>query len=402
MSFRREKYVPAGGPDGGDGGRGGDIVVVADSTDMSLGAFRERRRYAAQNGQPGGGGKRSGRDGDPLVLHVPPGTVVRDGEELLADLDRSDALVVAARGGRGGRGNARFATSTRQAPRIGEVGEPGERRTLDLELKLIADVGLTGLPNAGKSTLLAAVTGARPKIAAYAFTTLTPNLGVAEVEGRALVLADVPGLIEGAHRGTGLGLDFLRHLERTRVLIHVVDASQGAEAAEAALRTVAAEMRSFSPELAARPALVAFNKMDLPESKQAAAALQAAHADAFFVSAADRDGVDDLLVAAAARVRADDDAAEAPQPPAQHRTYRHEGRRREPLTITRDGDIFRVLAPDVERMVQMTDLDSEEAVTRLQRRLRERGVDAALAAAGCTDGDDVAIGDFEFSYVDDG
>ncbi len=400
MSFRREKYVPAGGPDGGDGGRGGDVVIEADATDTSLGAFRERKRFAAQNGQPGSAAKRSGRDGETLVLHVPPGTVVRDGGELLADLDRFGARVIATRGGRGGRGNARFTTSTRQAPRIGEVGAPGERRRLILELKLIADIGLVGLPNAGKSTLLAALTGAHPKIADYAFTTLHPNLGVAELHsGSTLVLADVPGLIEGAHQGAGLGHDFLRHLERTRVLVHVIDASLGVEAALDARQTVERELHSFSDALARRPAVIAFNKMDVTEAAAVEAELRVRVPDAFFISAAAGHGVRELLERAAAVAASA--APVAPDPPSGvHRLYRHQSSRAAVQVTLADG-VYRVASPDVERMVMMTDLDSDEAVLQLQRRLRARGVDSALAAAGCSDGDDVVIGDFEFTYVDD-
>jgi GTPase len=402
VSFRREKYVPAGGPDGGDGGRGGDVVVVADSSDTSLTAYRDRRRFAAENGRPGGGGRRSGRDGDSVLLHVPPGTVVREGEQVIADLDRRGATVVVARGGRGGRGNARFATATRQAPHIGEVGEPGEGRRVVLELKLIADVGLVGLPNAGKSTLLAAMTAARPKIAAYPFTTLHPNLGVAELEGGGtLVVADIPGLIAGAHLGAGLGLDFLRHIERTRVLVHVVDAASGVAATEAAVATVTDELQAFSAPLAERPTLLAFNKIDLPEGAAAAPLLLESHPGSFAVSAAAGTGVEPLLErAAVAAARAAGDAPAEPAP-ASHRTYRRALPAASELQVTREDGSFRVSAPDVERMVAMTDLDSDEAVTRLQRRLRRRGVDEALAAAGCKDGDDVVIGDFEFTYVDD-
>ncbi|HET9051102.1 MAG TPA: GTPase ObgE, partial [Candidatus Dormibacteraeota bacterium] len=300
MSFRHEKYIPEGGPDGGDGGRGGDVIIVADSDDTSLTMFRERRSFRAGAGRPGEGGRRSGRNGDDVVLHVPPGTIVRDGTTLLADLDRRGARIVVAEGGGGGRGNARFATATRQAPRVNELGEHGERRRVHLELKLIADVGLVGLPNAGKSTLLAALTGAHPRIGAYAFTTLHPNLGVAETtSGQTLLIADVPGLIEGAHEGAGLGIGFLRHLERTRVLVHVVDAAGGVDAAREAMRVIDDELRSFSTVLADRPRIVAFNKVDIAEGAATADALAGAAADAFRISAATGDGCAALLEAAA-------------------------------------------------------------------------------------------------------
>ena len=408
VSFRRERYVPNGGPDGGDGGRGGDVVLVADAQANTLGAFRDRRRFRAESGRAGAGALKAGRNGADLVLEVPVGTVVTDLDEQvqLADLAIDGARVVVCRAGRGGRGNARFATATHQAPRIGEIGEPGQHRRIGLELKLIADVGLVGLPNAGKSTLLAALTAARPKIAAYPFTTLEPNLGVAEIEGgRTLVFADVPGLIEGAHLGAGLGIDFLRHLERTRVLVHVVDASAGEEAARAALETVRAELGSFSPTLAAREQLVALNKVDVPEGRDAAAAIAAAEPDAVAISAAGGEGVEELLGRVAVLVA---EAREA-QPkvtvgpePAAHRVYRHRPRRLGDVTAVREEDGWRVVGEALEREVAMTDLDSEEAVARLQRRLKVAGVDAALAAAGCVEGDTVRIGRAEFTYAEDG
>ena len=400
-SFRREKYVPAGGPDGGDGGKGGDVVIVADSSDTTLTSFRDKRRFVAENGRPGEGGRRSGAEGETLLLHVPPGTVVTEGDSRVADLDHDAARIVVARGGRGGRGNARFASSTRQAPRVRELGERGEQRLLRLELKLIADIGIVGLPNAGKSTLLAALTGARPKIAAYPFTTLHPNLGVAELgSGAVVVLADVPGLIEGAHSGAGLGHEFLRHVERTRALIHVVDASQGVEEAITAVTTIERELHSFNPALAERPQLLAFNKIDVPEGAAVALALQDEWPDAHRISAATREGTQALLASAAAlaarvtRTPPEEDGAAGDG----HRVYRHQARRTPPI-VTRDGDAFRVSGRDIERMVDITDLDNEEAVARLQRRMRALGVDAALAGAGCAEGDTVRIGDAEFTYT---
>ena len=403
VSFRREKYVPDGGPDGGDGGRGGDVLVVADSTDTTLSGFRERRSFHAEDGRAGGGGKRSGHQGTDLTLHVPVGTIVREGDVVLADLDRPGAVALAARGGRGGRGNTRFATATRQAPRAGELGDPGEKRHIHLELRLIADIGLVGLPNGGKSTLLAALTGARPKIAAYPFTTLHPNLGVAELEGgHTLVLADVPGLIEGASHGAGLGLEFLRHLERTRTLVHVVDASAGVDAARAALATVGAEIEAYSPELAGRPSVIAFNKIDIPKGADAADQLAAEFPGSFRISAQRGDGCAELLVAAAelaGRVIRD---APGPAQPGLHRVYRPRPRRVVTTDIVREDDGYRVVGELVERMVGRIDLENDEAVARLQRKLRAAGVDAALAAAGCREGDTVLIGDGEFTYTDDG
>lgn len=377
--------------------------MVADSTDTTLSGFRERRSFVAEDGRAGGGGKRSGHHGADLSLHVPVGTIVRDGDNVLADLDRPGAVALAARGGRGGRGNTRFATATRQAPRAGELGDPGERRHLHLELRLIADIGLVGLPNGGKSTLLAALTGAHPKIAAYPFTTLHPNLGVAELEGgHTLVLADVPGLIEGASHGAGLGLEFLRHLERTRTLIHVVDASAGVDAARDALATVRAEVEAYSPELAARPSVIAFNKIDLPAGSTAADELTVEFPGSFSISAQRGDGCGGLLLEAAelaGRVIRD---APGPAPPGLHRVYRPRPRRVVTNDVVREGDGFRVVGELVERMVGRIDLDNEEAVARLQRKLAAAGVDAALATAGCREGDTVRIGDAEFTYTEDG
>ncbi len=379
------------------------MLVVADSTDSTLSGFRERRSFRAEDGRAGGGGKRSGRHGADLTLHVPVGTIVREGDLVLADLDRPGAIATAARGGRGGRGNTRFATATRQAPRAGELGDRGESRHLHLELRLIADIGLVGLPNSGKSTLLAALTGAQPKIAAYPFTTLHPNLGVAELEGgHTLVLADVPGLIEGASHGAGLGLEFLRHLERTRTLVHVVDAAAGVDAARTALATVRAELEAYSPDLAGRPSVIAFNKIDLAEGAGAAGVLAAELPESFQISAQRGDGCRELLLAAAdlaGRVIRD---APGPAPPGLHRVYRPRPRRVVATDVIREEGGFRVAGDLVERMVGRIDLDNDEAVARLQRKLRAAGVDAALAAAGCREGDTVRIGEAEFTYSDDG
>ena len=393
-----------GGPDGGDGGRGGDVVLVADSDDTTLAGFRDRRRFHAPAGGPGGRARRHGAAGTDLLLSVPPGTIAHDVDTgaLLCDLDRRGARAVLAQGGRGGRGNTHYASATRQAPRVGELGERGTRRSVRLELRLIADVGLVGLPNAGKSTLLAALTGAHPRIAAYPFTTLEPNLGVAETaEGSALVIADVPGLIEGAHEGAGLGLEFLRHLERTRMLVHVVDASDP-EAVGAAIATVGAEIAAFSAALGAKPRVLALNKVDLLDGP-ARSALQAMHPDALLIAAAVMDGTPALLERVASLLAvapAEPPPTAAPVAGGEHRLYRHRGRR-EPPVVSREGDAYRVAAAGIERLVAMTDIDSDEAVARLQRTLRTSGVDAALAAAGCAEGDTVRIGDVEFVYADD-
>ena len=407
MSFRREKYVPMGGPDGGDGGRGGDVVLVADSTDPTLAGFRERRRFHAPTGAAGGKNLRHGAAGADIVLHVPPGTIVRDADtdEVLCDLDRPGARTVVGAGGRGGRGNTHFASSTRQTPRIGELGARGTKRRIHLELKLIADIGLVGLPNAGKSTLLAALTGAHPKIASYPFTTLHPNLGVAETAaGVTLVIADVPGLIAGAHRGVGLGLDFLRHLERTRALLHLVDATDSPEAVDEAVAAVNGELSAFSEALAAKPRLLVLNKGDLLDDAQRAE-IGARRPGAPLIAAADLDGTADLLeraatLVSAARAAELELALAQPGEPGEHRVYRHRPRRQAPA-VSREGDVYRVTADGIERLVAMTDMESDEGVARLQQKLRSAGVDAALAAAGCVDGDTVRIGDLEFTFADD-
>jgi GTP-binding protein len=297
VSFRREKYVPKGGPDGGDGGRGGDVVLRVDGHVRTLLDCREQPRYRAEHGRPGSGNQRSGRSAEDLAIRVPAGTLVRDAEsgEVLADLKHADESFVAARGGRGGRGNAHFATPTHQAPRHAEPGEPGEERRLELELKLIADVGLVGLPNAGKSTLLSRWTRARPKIAPYPFTTLEPHLGIAVLdEERNFVVADVPGLIEGAHLGKGLGLQFLRHLERTRALVFLIDVTDERPADTLAL--LSREIEQHSSDLATRPRLVALTKSDLlaPE-RRAEAARDAGLPDASVISAHSGEGLRELL-----------------------------------------------------------------------------------------------------------
>src|ERR687884_885336 len=260
LSFRREKFVPFGGPDGGDGGRGGSVFLRVNPNENTLYQFQDRRQFKAERGGSGSGAKKHGRKGQDLVIDVPPGTQVSTDEGVIADLVRPGEMLLVARGGRGGLGNVHFATPTNRAPRYAEKGEPGEERWLQLELKMIGDVGLVGLPNAGKSSLLAAISAARPKIASYPFTTLSPNLGVAEVDDLAVVVADIPGLIEGAHRGVGLGHQFLRHVERARLLVHVVDASADDPLAD--YRTVRDEMAEYDAALAERQTLIALNKMD--------------------------------------------------------------------------------------------------------------------------------------------
>ncbi|HVD04329.1 MAG TPA: GTPase ObgE [Candidatus Dormibacteraeota bacterium] len=403
-SLHREKFVPRGGPDGGDGGRGGDVVLRAELGLSSLQRFQLERSFQAQHGAAGEASKRHGSDGASVVLPVPRGTMVFDVAtgRLLADLDKVGSEVIVARGGRGGRGNTHFASPTFQAPRRREMGEPATSLRVRLELRLIADLGLVGLPNAGKSTLLARLTGAHPKIADYPFTTLSPNLGVAELQsGHSVTAADVPGLIEGAHLGAGLGVGFLRHLARTRVLVHVVDAQLGADGAVAAHHQVAEELRLHSAELGAKPSVVAVNKMDLVESSQAQAVVSALAAAlgedqrVMPISAATGEGTDELLAAASILM------AKAPDRSVQGGEFRlyqgPSGKDRTFKVVAGDG-MMRVEGESVERLVRTTDLDDDSSVLRLQRQLVRLGVEAALLAAGATPGSDVEIAGQTFSF----
>jgi GTP-binding protein len=405
-SFRREKFVPNGGPDGGDGGRGGDVVIHATREVTTLSDFRHNRRFRAVNGGDGSGNKRSGKRGDDCVIRVPPGTMVRNAEgEVLADLDHDEMKFIVAKGGRGGRGNARFASATHQAPRHAELGDPGDEMQLDLELKLIADIGLVGMPNAGKSTLLSAWTRAHPKIAPYPFTTLSPNLGVADIDDvRSVVVADVPGLIEGAHDGAGLGLEFLRHVERTRVLVHVVDASVGVEEARHALVTIHHELEAFDPALAERQTLIAFNKTDVPEGAECAEQLMREFSPSIAIAAITGDHCAAALKEAAEMVAEARAAAAAEAPAAEgdgHRVYRFDSSRKPAMVIPDDDGVLRVHSADLERIVSRTDTNNEESVARLWRRFRRENVDHALRAAGCRDGDTVRVGATEFEFMDE-
>lgn len=301
VSFRREKFIPKGGPDGGDGGRGGDVILRASSARRTLYRFRFERQFKAENGGHGQGSQKSGRAGQDLVIDIPPGTVVTDAEsgEILKDFDAPDSSFVVARGGRGGQGNTRFKSSTNRTPRFAQPGEPGQQLTLKLELKLLADVGLVGLPNAGKSTLIRAMTAARPKVGSYPFTTLTPSLGVVQTGwGDPFVVADIPGLIEGAHQGTGLGIRFLRHVERTRILVHLVDAGDlDPQDPLAPFRVINTELSRYSADLARKPQIVVLNKMDLPQAREGADAFEAAatETEPLRISAETGEGVTPLI-----------------------------------------------------------------------------------------------------------
>jgi GTP-binding protein len=390
-SFRREPFVPRGGPDGGDGGRGGSILLRATTGVTDLAEYARRPRWQAAAGGDGAGGRKSGKRGADLVMDVPVGTMALDEEgRLIADLDAPGARHEIAKGGAGGRGNVHFKSSTRQAPDHAEPGEKGDEITVTLELKLIADVGLVGAPNAGKSSLLAALTAARPKVANYPFTTLVPELGVMEVGDRRLILADIPGLVEGASRGAGLGLRFLRHVERTRILTYVVDGSAADPWAD--LEAVRAEIAAFSPELSRRPHLVAVNKVDLEPARRLRSRTR--RRDVHFVSALSGEGLDALSTAMAEAV------TEAPEPPRPERAP--VVTKLEPvaseLMVERRPWGFLVSGDRVERLVERTNLESDSGLDRFQVALDRIGVNGALERAGAQPGDTVRIGAAEFEY----
>jgi GTPase len=409
VSFRREKFVPFGGPDGGDGGRGGSVYLVVDPGLSTLMDFSRRRHVKAERGGHGRGKRQHGKAGEDLYVRVPPGTVVRtetpEGEAVLeADLVRPGDTVLVARGGRGGLGNTHFATSTNQAPRVAQKGEPGEERTVNLELKTLAQAALIGEPNAGKSSLLAATSAARPKIGNYPFTTLSPSLGVVEsstsmADEDVFVLADIPGLIAGAHSGTGLGHRFLRHVERAPLLVHVVDASRP-DALEA-YQTVRDELEAYKPEVAAKPEIVVANKLDLAGAREGLARLKEAlpEAEVVGISTITNEGIPDLLRAVG------DALAKLPKEPEESsggptvRVYRLGAEDDVTFKVERDEEgVYVVRGRKVERLVAMTDLASEEGVDYLQRQLQRLGVLEALENAGVGVGDTVRIGGWELEW----
>lgn len=400
IAMRREKYVPEGGPWGGDGGRGGSIILVGDPGLRTLVDFRYHQHFKADRGQHGMGKNMHGRYGEDMVLRVPVGTVVRDADTgaLLADIVAGGQEVVVARGGRGGRGNARFATAQNKAPQMAENGEPGEERWLSMELKLLADVGLVGFPNAGKSSIISVVSAARPKIADYPFTTLVPNLGVVRVDqGESFVMADIPGLIEGAHQGAGLGHEFLRHTERTRVLVHVLDMATP-EGRDPLLdfEIINRELELYDPGLAKRPMLVAANKMDLPEAADNLARLKAKLGqtfEIFSVSAATGQGLDPLVF------RLSEILKELPEtPPLEEEEFVHSPGPR--FVVEREGGSFVVRGAEIERHLAMTDIHNMEAMERLQKIMKLMGIDGVLKRQGAKNGDTVRIKQFEFEYTD--
>jgi GTP-binding protein len=402
-TFRREAHVPRGGPDGGDGGRGGSIYLRVDIGQTTLLDFRYRHQFSATAGGRGERSRRHGKAGNDLYLAVPPGTAVLDADSgaLIADLVAAGQEVMVARGGRGGLGNTHFATATHQAPRHAQKGEPGEERSLRLELRLIADVGLVGLPNAGKSTLLAALTAARPKIAAYPFTTLEPNLGVMDLgieDGRRPTIADVPGLIEGASSGAGLGHAFLRHVERTRVLLHVVDGA--ARDPRWDHEVIRDELEAHDPALLTKPMLVVFNKLDLPDAIDALPAFRAAldevGARVLAVSAEAGTGLDELRRAVSELLPDAAGLAEPPEP-AGVVVHRLEGRS-DGFALAREDGMLRVRGRRIERLVAQTNFDNEESAERFQRELIRMGIDGALRKAGVRHGELVQIGAAELEW----
>lgn len=408
VAYRREKYVPKGGPAGGDGGNGADVIFKVDEGLNTLMDFRYNRHFKGKRGENGMSKNQHGKNASPLIVSVPPGTTVidEDTNEVIADLTTHGQQAVIAKGGRGGRGNTRFATPRNPAPDIAENGEPGQERMVKVELKLIADVGLIGFPSVGKSTFLSVVSAAKPKIADYHFTTLTPNLGVVDTnDQRSFVMADLPGLIEGAHEGVGLGYQFLRHVERTRVLVHVIDmaAMEGRDPYEDFVK-INQELEKYDEKLMKRPQIIAANKMDMPSAKENITKfkekLQGKY-PIYEISALTKEGLRDILFAIADKLEEipkeaiDEDTEEEEK--VIYRYHKEET----PFTIARDDDGAYVLTGQkLEKLFKMTDFNHDQAVQRFARQLRRMGVDEALRKRGAKDGDTVRILDFEFEFMD--
>jgi GTP-binding protein len=400
VHFHKEKYVPRGGPDGGDGGRGGDVILEVNPKLNTLFDFSHRSRYVADDGKPGGPNNMSGKSAKDLVVDVPPGTLIYDAKsgDLLGDLVENYQQLVVAKGGRGGRGNQHFATSRNQAPRMAEKGEPSEEKTLRLELKMIADIGIVGVPNAGKSSLLAVVSNAKPKIANYPFTTLSPNLGVVRLDHDAvMVLADIPGLIEGAHQGVGLGFSFLRHVQRTRVLIHVLDGLSEDPISD--FSQINSEMALFDEKIAEKPQIVAFNKMDLPSVQERWPEVQKAITDLGYeimpMSTVTHENTNALMWKTYGMVE------EAPEPEAVEAmpVYRaSEDPRAFSIEEVEEG--WLVKGEAIERAAAMTYWQHRESIRRFQRLMENIGVEEALREAGIEEGDTVFIGEYELEWQD--
>lgn len=408
LSFRREKFVPRGGPDGGDGGRGGHIFLVADEHLQTLADFEYKRRFFAGDGAHGKGSNKYGASGNDVLVTIPCGTMVIDATsgEPLADLTvHGDSLLV-ARGGRGGKGNARFASSRRRAPRYSEFGEDGEIREIRLELKMLADVGLVGLPNAGKSTLLSAISNSHPEIAGYPFTTISPNLGMLAVDSERVIIADVPGLIEGAHRNKGLGHAFLRHIERTRLLVYVIDLS--GESMGPPIKqwnTLRNEFREFNVDLLNFPSIAAANKTDLPyrlsDISELENALRKLGIPLFMISALSGDGIPEFIRHIASIIQS------APKPQREKRFFeiddddRNESKREKPVISRLEGEgrVFVVNHPEIERLIKKYNFEQDEALGRFSAMMRHYRVEELLLVKGAREGDTILIGDIEFNFL---
>ncbi len=406
LSFRHEKFVDKGGPDGGDGGKGGDIVLVASRNQNTLASFRFQKELLAEPGQAGGKSRKHGKNGKDLLVQVPVGTQAADEQGIIiADLPEDGARAIIAQGGRGGFGNAHFVSSTRQAPRIAEKGEPGEELAVQLELKMIADVGLVGLPNAGKSTLLSVISNAKPEIANYPFTTIVPNLGVVDIDNEAsLLFADIPGLIEGAAQGKGLGDDFLRHVERTAVLVHLIDAYHDDVAA--AYRTIQEELQAYKVDLSARPQLVALTKIEgldadiIKHQLEALKKVVPKGTNLTAISAQTKQGVPELLRAVRTQVeavraheRAAEAAVEAPAVPVLTLDERGDA-----WTVVKEEDEYVVHGPKIERFAVRTDFNSPDGVERLRDIMHKQGILHELVRMGINPGDTIRIGKNEMPY----
>lgn len=399
VAFRREKYVPMGGPYGGDGGRGGNVIFVAEEGLTTLMDFRYRKHFKAERGTHGLGKNQHGAWGEDLVVKVPIGTIIRDDDtgDIMADLTASGQEAIIAKGGRGGKGNSHFANHTNKAPSMAEKGEIGQERWISMELKLLADVGLVGFPNAGKSTLISQVSAARPKIADYPFTTLIPNLGVVSTrEHASFVIADIPGLIEGAHEGVGLGHDFLRHIERTKVLLFILDAAQvdGRDVQED-FRILQEELALFNPELAKRPYLVVANKMDIPGAEERYQALQVLYREQVWaVSAVSGQGVKELMDKTYSILQSIPKEEVSTEDIRVIRRYEDEP----PFVIEIVDGVYQVSGKRIENLVNMSHLDEEESLQKFQRTIERMGLELALREKGIQDGDIVRICELEFEY----
>jgi GTP-binding protein len=409
VAYRREKYIPKGGPAGGDGGKGADVIFVVEEGLRTLMDFRFKKHFKASRGEHGMSKNQHGKNAEPLIVKVPPGTVVIDevSKTVIADLVQHGQKAVIAKGGRGGRGNSRFASPTNPAPEISENGEPGQERNVILELKVLADVGLVGFPSVGKSTLLSVVSAAKPKIAEYHFTTIVPNLGVVQADdSRSFVMADLPGLIEGAHQGVGLGHQFLRHIERTRVIVHVIDmaATEGRDPYEDYV-TINEELKEYNLRLTERPQIIVANKMDMPQAEENLKVFKEKlneDVQIFPISAVSNKGIKELLFAIADLLeKTEEFPLYVEETQTDNRVvYKHEADPRK-FFISRDDDGAYVLSgEEIEKLFKMTDFSRDESIKRFARQLRTMGVDDELRERGAKDGDTIRLLEFEFEFVD--